>query len=178
MSNNRKDELLDIAYKMFIAKGYDNTSVDEIIKEAGIAKGTFYYYFTTKEEMLDYLKNNKVFNASLENDSIKTIGLARTYANDNKEEKRLFLYTYKDYAIIGFPKATFVGSSYSGNCKALFVKEDTILKEVDNFCSSASNSNSSFSIEDVKEQDNGYLFHLEVYDEGVYDEKDVFCERK
>ena len=132
----------------------------------------------TKEEMLDYLKNNKVFNASLENDSIKTIGLARTYANDNKEEKRLFLYTYKDYAIIGFPKATFVGCSYSGNCKALFVKGDTILKEVDNFCSSASNSNSSFSIEDVKEQDNGYLFHLEADDEGVYDEKDVFCERK
>ena len=132
----------------------------------------------TKEEMLDYLKNNKVFNASLENDSIKTIGLARTYANDNKEEKRLFLYTYKDYAIIGFPKATFVGSSYSGNCKALFVKGDTILKEVDNFCSSASNSNSSFSIEDVKEQDNGYLFHLKANDEGIYDEKNVFCERK
>lgn len=132
----------------------------------------------TKEEMFDYLKNNKVFNASLGNNSIKTIGLSRTYANDNKEEKRLFLYTYKDYAIIGFPKATFVGCSYSGNCKALFIKGDTILKEIDNFCSSASNSNSSFSIEDVKEQDDGYLFHLEAYDEGVYDEKDVFCERK
>lgn len=60
MSNNRKDELLDIAYKMFIAKGYDNTSVDEIIKEAGIAKGTFYYYFTTKEEMLDLVINNMI----------------------------------------------------------------------------------------------------------------------
>ena len=60
MSNNRKDELLDIAYKMFITKGYDNTSVDEIIKEAGIAKGTFYYYFTTKEEMLDLVINNMI----------------------------------------------------------------------------------------------------------------------
>ena len=45
---------------MFIAKGYDNTSVDEIIKEAGIAKGTFYYYFTTKEEMLDLVINNMI----------------------------------------------------------------------------------------------------------------------
>ncbi len=53
MSNNRKDELLQIAYKMFITKGYDNTSVDQIIKEANIAKGTYYYYFTSKEEMLD-----------------------------------------------------------------------------------------------------------------------------
>ena len=41
----RKQELLKIAYKMFLSKGYENTSVDEIIEEAGIAKGTYYYYF-------------------------------------------------------------------------------------------------------------------------------------
>lgn len=60
MSKNRKHELLDIAYKMFIIKGYDNTSVDEIIKEANIAKGTFYYYFTSKEEMLDLVINDMI----------------------------------------------------------------------------------------------------------------------
>ena len=38
----RKQELLQIAYRMFVEKGYDNTSVDEIIAEAGIAKGTYY----------------------------------------------------------------------------------------------------------------------------------------
>ena len=41
----RKQELLEIAYRMFITRGYENTSVDEIIEEAGIAKGTYYYYF-------------------------------------------------------------------------------------------------------------------------------------
>ena len=49
----RKQELLQIAYRMFISRGYENTSVDEIIEEADIAKGTYYYYFETKEQMLE-----------------------------------------------------------------------------------------------------------------------------
>ena len=49
----RKQELLKIAYRMFIEKGYDNTSVDDIIAEAGIAKGTYYYYFPSKEDTLE-----------------------------------------------------------------------------------------------------------------------------
>ena len=49
----RKTELLQIAYRMFLSKGYENTSVDEIIEEAGIAKGTYYYYFESKEQMLE-----------------------------------------------------------------------------------------------------------------------------
>ena len=49
----RKHELLQIAYRMFISRGYENTSVDEIIAEADIAKGTYYYYFETKEQMLE-----------------------------------------------------------------------------------------------------------------------------
>lgn len=49
----RKQELLQIAYNMFLTKGYENTSVDEIIEQAGIAKGTYYYYFESKEEMLE-----------------------------------------------------------------------------------------------------------------------------
>lgn len=49
----RKKELLNIAYKLFMTKGYENTSVDEIIAEAKIAKGTYYYYFESKEETLE-----------------------------------------------------------------------------------------------------------------------------
>ena len=48
----RKQDLLNIAYRMFIEKGYENTSVDDIIIEAGIAKGTYYYYFESKEATL------------------------------------------------------------------------------------------------------------------------------
>lgn len=49
----RRRELLQIAYRLFLSKGYENTSVDEIIEEAGIAKGTYYYYFQSKEQMLE-----------------------------------------------------------------------------------------------------------------------------
>ena len=44
---------MDIAYRMFISRGYENTSVDDIIAEAGIAKGTYYYYFESKEQTLE-----------------------------------------------------------------------------------------------------------------------------
>lgn len=49
----RKQELLKIAYSMFVEKGYDNTSIDEIITRAGIAKGTYYYYFPSKVATLE-----------------------------------------------------------------------------------------------------------------------------
>lgn len=49
----RKQELLNIAYQMFIQKGYEETSIDEIIAEAHIAKGTYYYHFPSKEATLE-----------------------------------------------------------------------------------------------------------------------------
>lgn len=49
----RKSEIMDIAWKLFNERGYEQTSVNEIIENAGIAKGTFYYYFKSKEEILD-----------------------------------------------------------------------------------------------------------------------------
>ena len=53
----RKKELTQIAYELFLTKGYENTSVDEIISKAGIAKGTYYYYFESKEQTLEEVIN-------------------------------------------------------------------------------------------------------------------------
>ena len=49
----RRQMLLEIAYDLFIRNGYENTSVDDIITAAQIAKGTYYYYFESKEQMLE-----------------------------------------------------------------------------------------------------------------------------
>ncbi|MDO4514993.1 MAG: TetR/AcrR family transcriptional regulator [Lachnospiraceae bacterium] len=53
----RKKEIVKIAYKLFLIKGYDNTFVDDIIAESKIAKGTFYYHFESKEELLEAVIN-------------------------------------------------------------------------------------------------------------------------
>jgi AcrR family transcriptional regulator len=49
----RKTEIMDAAWALFQSRGFEQTSVNEIIEKAGIAKGTFYYYFTSKDEILD-----------------------------------------------------------------------------------------------------------------------------
>ncbi|MHC5226827.1 TetR/AcrR family transcriptional regulator [Enterococcus sp. LJL99] len=49
----KRNEILDCAAKLFMTKGYESTSVNTILKEIGIAKGTFYYYFDSKEEVMD-----------------------------------------------------------------------------------------------------------------------------
>lgn len=49
----RKKEILDAAEKLFTTKGYSNTTIKDILKTVDIAKGTFYYYFQSKEEVMD-----------------------------------------------------------------------------------------------------------------------------
>lgn len=55
--DQRKKELVRKAYELFITKGYENTSVDDIIASAGIAKGTYYYHFESKEQILEEVVN-------------------------------------------------------------------------------------------------------------------------
>ncbi len=49
----RRSEILNTAQRLFIEKGFIRTSVSEIVKEIGVAQGTFYYYFKTKEDILN-----------------------------------------------------------------------------------------------------------------------------
>lgn len=49
----RKKEIMDTAQSLFYQRGYENTSVNFIIETIGISKGTFYYYFKSKEDLLD-----------------------------------------------------------------------------------------------------------------------------
>lgn len=91
----RKLELLKIAYEMFISKGYENTSVDEIIEMAGIAKGTFYYHFKSKEQLLEEVidmmldeqteKAGRILEAQIPIPQ-KLVGIIASFRTDEEEE--------------------------------------------------------------------------------------------
>lgn len=51
----RRNEILDVAQELFYSKGFEQTSVQDIIDTVGIAKGTFYHYFSSKNQLLDEL---------------------------------------------------------------------------------------------------------------------------
>jgi AcrR family transcriptional regulator len=49
---NRHDQLVEAAAAVFARNGVASTTVDDVVREAGVAKGTFYLYFTTKDEVV------------------------------------------------------------------------------------------------------------------------------
>ena len=52
-AEKRKNEILDVAEQLFAEKGFDNASTNDIINRIGIARGTLYHHFGSKEEILD-----------------------------------------------------------------------------------------------------------------------------
>lgn len=52
-ADERREEIVNEAVRLFAEKGFRNTSVNDILAAVNIAKGTFYYYFKSKEELLD-----------------------------------------------------------------------------------------------------------------------------
>jgi AcrR family transcriptional regulator len=51
----RRNEFLDCAQALFLERGYDNASLNEVIVAAGVSKGAFYHYFASKEALLEAL---------------------------------------------------------------------------------------------------------------------------
>lgn len=51
----RLDELMNAAERLFLDKGVEPTTINEIVEAAQVAKGTFYHYFSSKNEILEAL---------------------------------------------------------------------------------------------------------------------------
>jgi AcrR family transcriptional regulator len=51
----RRSELLDTAQALFFSKGYEATTVADIMERAGVSKGGFYHHFSAKEDLLEAL---------------------------------------------------------------------------------------------------------------------------
>ncbi len=57
--NPKKEQIITSAENRFYLKGYDKTSVDEVIEDAKVSKGTFYYYFKSKVGLLNEIVMRK-----------------------------------------------------------------------------------------------------------------------
>ena len=55
MANDRRERIIGAAWKLFREKGFAEATINDIINEASISKGTFYYYFRSKDDLLDTL---------------------------------------------------------------------------------------------------------------------------
>ena len=53
--NKTKRKIFETSMKLFADKGYDATSIEEITATVGVAKGTLYYHFSSKEEIFEFL---------------------------------------------------------------------------------------------------------------------------
>ncbi|HAX52710.1 TetR/AcrR family transcriptional regulator [Muricomes intestini] len=81
-----KERIIDVSLKLFYEKGYDNTTVDEIIQACGISKGGFYHYFQTKGDLLSSL--SYMFDSQYEK------ALKKMDSKMNSFEKLIYLSRY------------------------------------------------------------------------------------
>ncbi|WP_062050979.1 TetR/AcrR family transcriptional regulator [Bacillus sp. JCM 19034] len=68
-ADDRKNEILDAAEELFAQKGFDGTSTKDILEKVGIARGTLYHHFKSKEAIMDGLierYSNQILSAANE----------------------------------------------------------------------------------------------------------------
>jgi len=105
-----KNKIFEVAGRLFKEKGFEDVTVDEITREAGIAKGTFFNYFPTKTSLLLYfgeqkreLAYNLIKNEAMRSipikDKIKNIMVVVAKSNEkDKELSRLLVFEYIKHA--------------------------------------------------------------------------------
>ena len=122
----KEKNLLTSAFELFTEKGFKETSIQEIVDNAGVAKGTFYLYFKDKYEIHNKLiskKSRELFNSALNYVNKKNI-------DDNKER----IIALIDYIIDRFNRDKLLLKFISKNLSmGIFNdKVNTVLKEAEN----------------------------------------------
>jgi AcrR family transcriptional regulator len=81
----RKRDIVDMASQLFLSRGYENTSVNMIVEQLGVAKGTFYHYFKSKEDILEAVLENYI------NQYVENINAFLEVSPINAYEKLMFV---------------------------------------------------------------------------------------
>ena len=90
----RRSELIDTARELFLTKGYEHTSVSDIVKTIGVAQGTFYYYFDSKEDVLEAITVNMV-----EELGVSVLAIAEDHSLSPIEKWKRAIVASSDYKI-------------------------------------------------------------------------------
>lgn len=109
---NKKDLIINAALKLFVDNGFHGTATGKIAQEAGVANGTLFQYFKTKDdlvialyihikdELAEYISKNTVENADIK-ETVKTQVLSTLYwALDNPNKFR-FIQQFHTSPYIG-----------------------------------------------------------------------------
>ncbi len=87
--NNKMNRIIESAYELFKSKSVNSTTIDDVVKAAGIAKGTFYLYFSDKYDLLDRLIIDKstdiftcAFSLSFSDDSVNFYDSFNTFVDN------------------------------------------------------------------------------------------------
>lgn len=101
---NRRDEILRVARNLFITRDYDKTTMAEIMDALGIAKGTIYHYFKSKEALFEAViediveENVKKMAALIKNpskDALEKIQLLVHAGDISQENERMVEHLHK-----------------------------------------------------------------------------------
>jgi AcrR family transcriptional regulator len=65
VSEIRKNQILDAATKVFVRLGFQRARMDDIVEESGLSKGTLYWYFKSKEDIINAI-SRRLFTGELE----------------------------------------------------------------------------------------------------------------
>ncbi|WP_040198131.1 TetR/AcrR family transcriptional regulator [Candidatus Soleaferrea massiliensis] len=96
MSRNKYPEetiqkIIEIAFRLFREKGYDETSIQDIVDELGMSKGAIYYHFKSKEDILDKICHQYYDDMNWYEDIVRD-----TTLNGLQKLQKLFLFELTD----------------------------------------------------------------------------------
>ena len=76
LNDDKKKKLLEASFKEFSLNNFNDVSINRIIKEAGISRGSFYMYFVDKKDLYFYLleQHLEIIINNMKNDLIKNKG--------------------------------------------------------------------------------------------------------
>ena len=129
LNEDKKKKLLDASFKEFSLNNFNDASINRIIKEAGISRGSFYMYFEDKKDLYFYLleQYGEILADNMKKDLIKNRGDLFKMFQDNIEES---YNSFKNNNINFFKKSLENVTIMEESKKTFGFRDKRLLKEL------------------------------------------------